>query len=151
MTSDGLSDEVWEEVVALSADIANAVVANDDRLAGAITKKLLRHLNELERKYGALPSILAAKAECVNTSEEQITLLERAWSAASKLSDMENLVLISSSLAQLCVEELHDCDQGRKWLTLLETSLENYWDDDEYRELERLRVVHSKNRPPRRG
>jgi len=140
-TTDGISLADWEEVVQLAAEIANATYSEDKALVKTLTNNLSRFLKSLEKKYGELPSILEAMADCTDDVTERVRLLERAWQIAGERSDKANLVFISSSLAQLYVEELKEVPTGRKWLNQLEECLENHWDDGEYQEFQRLRQL----------
>ena len=141
MTSDGISKEDWDEVIDLSAKIANASSAEDEVLGQLLTTRLLRVLDSLERKYGRCPGILATRADRVDDSRDKIALFEEAWRIANHGEDRFNLVLIASSLAELHIEELNDTSSGARWLARLEEALENHWDDGEYQELQRLREL----------
>jgi hypothetical protein len=141
MTSDGISKEDWDEVIDLSAKIADAASAEDEALRQPLTTRLLRALDSLERKYGRLPAILATRADYTDDPLQKIALLEEAWRIANNREDRFNLVLIASSLAELHIEELNDTSSGARWLACLEEALENHWDDGEYQELQRLRKL----------
>jgi hypothetical protein len=108
MTNDGISKEDWDEVIDLSAKIANAICSDDEALSNLLSTRLLRILDALERKYGRLPGILATRADCIDDSQERIALFEEAWRIANDREDRFNLVLIASSLAELHIEELKD-------------------------------------------
>ena len=60
MTSDGISDDDWEIVHELAVAIVNA---ETDGQSARSTSRLLAFLDELEARYGSLPSILATRAE----------------------------------------------------------------------------------------
>lgn len=139
-TSDGIRAEDWEGVIDFSAQIANAVISEDEILAETLTKKLLGLIDVLERKYGKLPSILATRADCMDDPVERGILLEQAWQIASELADKANLVLISSSLAELYIEELGNLSMGKKWLASLADALGDKWDDLEHQEFQKLSV-----------
>jgi len=140
-TADGISKEDWDEVIDLSAKIANAASVEDETLGQLLTTRLFRVLDALERKYGRLPAILATRADRIDDSREKIALFEEAWRIANDREDRFNLVLIASSLAELHIEELNDTSSGARWLAKLEEALENHWDDGEYQELQRLRKL----------
>jgi len=140
-TAHGISKDDWNEVIDLAAKIANAASAEDEALGQLLTTRLLRILDALERKYGKLPPILATRADYIDDAREKIALFEEAWRAANGRRDCFNLVLIASSLAELHIEELNDTSSGARWLARLEEALENYWDDGEYQELQRLRKL----------
>jgi hypothetical protein len=140
MTSDGITTKDWNRVGVLAADIANARCADDDQAAEQRTKKILLLLEKLERKYGRLPSILATRADYTADVVGQARLLREAWTAAKRLGDHKNITLITSSLAELFVEERHDTRQGSVWVKRLAEALDVYWDSGEhgvYRRLER--------------
>jgi hypothetical protein len=139
MRSAGISKKEWDEVVDLSARIANATIAADDALAKLFVTRLLRILDSLELKHGRLPSILATRADYTDDARKKIALFEEAWRLGTEREDRSNLVMIASSLAELHIEELNDASTGARWLARLETALENHWDDSEYQELQRLR------------
>jgi hypothetical protein len=138
-TSDGISRADWEEVVELAAEIANAACSDNQEMVQTLTRNLSKLLGVLETKYGELPSILEARATCTDDLPERVRLLERAWQVAGQRSDIANLVFISSSLAQLYVEELKEMTMGHLWLNHLEKCLGNHWDEEEHQELQRLR------------
>src|SRR5437667_8273002 len=141
MTSDGISQEDWDGVGDLAAEIVNASSAGDQVLDESLTEALLDHLNDLEGKYGGLPSILATEADYVSDVQEKIALLERAYEAAKAKTDHKNKTLVSSSLSEFYITELKDYASGRFWLRELRESLSTYWDDWEasiYDELSKL-------------
>ena len=72
MTSDGISDADWDVVHALAVEIVNA---SESEAAVRTTAALLCHLDTLEQKYGALPSILATRADYVEDAGERLRLL----------------------------------------------------------------------------
>jgi hypothetical protein len=152
MTSDGISDEDWDIVKDLSANIVNAVSSNNNRASARLTQELFQHLSRLESKYGTLPSILATQADYTDDTRMRTALLEQAWRVAKKNADKANLVFISSSLAELFIEELCRVADGEKWLSLLEESLEGHWDDHEYKEFQRFRqqLQQLKKKGPRK-
>lgn len=144
MTSDGISSIDWDRITGMSAEIANAAMADNDALVKSTTQRILKQLDALEKKYGKLPSILATKAEYVESANGRVILLQEAWRIANEMDDKNNLVLISSSLAQLYIEDFRDFNEGEKWLTVLGSALENKWDEGEYSELNRLMMLIGK-------
>jgi hypothetical protein len=140
MTSDNIQDGDWSVVKDFSVKIAEAQCAGDEAGSDYLARELLRYLMVLEQKYGAAASIVATRADYVDSTAERIRLLEQAWALARKRSDWANCVFVSSSLAAAHVEELGVMLTGRRWLALLEESLEHYWDEDEYKELKRLKA-----------
>jgi len=143
MTSDGISTRDWNGILDISARIANAAMADDECLSKTLKEKLLAELQKLEIKYGTLPSIIATKADCVDSVDERIALLKRALMLASERGDEKNQVFITSSISQIYVEEIHDLIEGTEWVSMLEDLLEKYWDEEEYAESRRLRGMIS--------
>jgi hypothetical protein len=116
-TSDGISTEDWEKVQEFAVDIANA--PDDDGLRN----NLLKWLEQLERKYGSLPSVLATRADYLDSEDPQREqLLIRAYSAAKSRADVHNLVHIAHSLAELYLERRCAADADQ-WLTALRQNL----------------------------
>jgi hypothetical protein len=152
-TSDGISREDWAHVHQCAVDIANAALADDDGASQVRTRDLLRVLERLEHRYGALPSILATRADYIEDVPSRLTLYEAACDAASEHGDARNLVWIASSLAELYVDELREPLRGGQWLERLESHLANHDDPDERDVLERLRADVQKlaHRPVMRG
>jgi len=138
---DGISQRDWTTILELGVGIANAAMVDNDTLVTSLTLEILNHLNELERKYGKQISILATKADYIESANERISLYLQAWNIAKERSDNANLVLISSSLAELYIEDFYDFDEGKKWLTEFEVALGNCWNDDDYADLQRLRTL----------
>jgi hypothetical protein len=54
-TSDGISGEDWDAVHDLSLKIVNAEAESEENI---YTNQLLLYLDELEAKYGVLPSVV---------------------------------------------------------------------------------------------
>lgn len=142
MTSDGIASDDWERVQDFAARIANAVCKDVE--AGPIICNLIAYLGGLEGKYGRLPSILATKADYTADITQREGLLLEAYDAAAFIGDKKNATSISSSLAQLFLEELNDIALGEKWLNTFCDALGESWDDCEFHELERLRSVFLK-------
>ena len=140
-TPDGISREDWAHVHQCAVDVANAGLADDDAASQASTSELLQVLARLEHRYGALPSILATRADYIEDVPSRLTLYQAAYEAASARGDARNLVWIASSLADLYVDELREPLRGGEWLERLETHLEKHDDPDERDVLERLRAV----------
>lgn len=143
-TPDGISREDWAHIHQCAVDIANAALADDAAASQASTSELLQVLERLEHRYGALPSILATRADYIEDVPSRLTLYEAAYDAASEHGDARNLVWIASSLAELYVDELREPLRGGEWLERLETHLAKHDDPDERDVLERLRAVVQK-------
>src|SRR5439155_27076385 len=101
MTPDGISTTDWERVKELACKIANASGANDEGLSSEYTTQLLLLLDELQEKYGNLPSILATKADYIANLSESLALLKQASQIGNKQGDKANLTLTASSMARV--------------------------------------------------
>lgn len=73
-TSDGISSEDWDKVHELAVEIVNA----GDAQSEVHRSQLLIYLDQLEKKYGELPSILATRADYVAELKHKEALLKRA-------------------------------------------------------------------------
>jgi hypothetical protein len=113
MTPDGISDEDWDKVRCAAVEIVNA---NDTPEAARSYQQIFRVLDELEAKYGTLPSILATRADYVDDPLHSAALLERACELAVARDDRLNRLEIADSLAQVWIEDLADVDAGTRWL-----------------------------------
>ena len=137
-TPDGISSDDWDLVHELAVGIANA--ANEQE-AACERYRLLEWLDELERKYGSAPSILAARADFIGNVENKRDLLLRAHSLAEERHDMRNALYVAHSLAELYLEEFQNAVEGRRWLQRVEDHLvqvDDGWFAEEY---ERLRAM----------
>jgi len=135
-TSDGISGEDWDMVHELSLKIVNAEAESEENI---YTSQLLQYLDELEAKYGALPSILATRADYVSDTNEQAALLRQAYALAEAFNDSANLREIAHSLAELYVEDLQDPSEGQVWINRLSDHISSSPDRTLSAELERLR------------
>jgi len=141
VTPDGILTDDWDRVHELAADAANAALVDDAVADAAATRRLLEWLDELLRRYGPLPSILATRADYVEDESEREYLLHAAYEQAELLHDQRNLALIASSLAGLYVEDREDYVLGQRWLERLETHVVACPESNEGDELERLRRI----------
>jgi hypothetical protein len=136
MTSDGISDEDWAVVRELAVDVVNG--GTDDKVA--ITRsRLLTFLDNLEAKYGTLPSILAMRADFVDDPIIKESLFTEGYAIAEGLRDKSNVLHIAHSLAELFIDERDDVVKGEEWLRRLKAHLDENHDDDYARDYERLR------------
>jgi hypothetical protein len=135
MTSDGISDDNWGIVRELAVAIFNA--GTDEQRARS-TSQILAFLDELEARYGSLPSILATRADFVEDAVIKESLLTDGYAIAEGLGDKTNASHIAHSLAALYVDETPDFVKGEKWLGRLRTHLEESHDDRYFRDYERL-------------
>jgi hypothetical protein len=134
-TSDGISADDWEIVRDLAVDIVNA--GTDGGRASALSK-LLIFLDALEQRYGALPSILATRADFIDDATARESLLNDAYSLARLQNDKTNALHISHSLATFYIEDLHDLAKGKEWLRRLKEHLDDLPDQDYLSDYERL-------------
>ena len=140
MTSDGIETADWDKVHELALAIANC---SEDKSADAdefarTRGRLFSLLDELEGKYGARPSLLATRADYVDSPVERERHLRRAYDAARELDDVKNLVWVASSLASYYMEEASDLDEGAQWLGALREHLLICPDEHEQAEVQRL-------------
>jgi len=137
-TSDGISSEDWDKVHELSLKIVNAEAESEENI---YTNQLLQCLDELEAKYGVLPSILATRADYVLDTNEQASLLRQAYALAEASRDIFNLKEIAHSLAELYIEDLQDPSEGEAWIKRLRGHLISSPDKDFQDELRRLHEI----------
>ena len=137
-TSDGISTEDWNAVHELVLNIANAEAEAEENI---FTNQLLQLLNELEERYGILPSILATRADYVSDVNEQAMLFRQAYALAEAMNDKKNLKLISHSLAELYIKELKEPSEGQLWLKRLEAQIQFSPDENISTELGHLRQI----------
>ena len=105
-TSDGISTDDWDTVHELSLKIVNAEAEAE---ANIYTRQLLQYLDELDAKYGGLPSILATRADYLADylmdRTEREALLIQAYILAEALNDTLNMKETEDSLAELYIED----------------------------------------------
>ena len=121
-----------------AARITNAVIASDQITAGKVTTELLRHLDDLETKYGRAASILATRADYTSDPQRKVQLFEEAYQRAKTMEDKVNMTYVASSLAQVFIDDIEDLTLGEKWLAHLADSLGDSWDDYEHKEYKEL-------------
>jgi NADH:ubiquinone oxidoreductase subunit E len=112
MTPDGIATEDWDRVLALAVQVVNDSAAGNEEDSDAASMRLREVLDELQEKYGALPSLLATRADYVASPEEREYWLLAAYEQAQKRDDPKNLVWVSSSLACFHLEEAPDVTKG---------------------------------------
>ena len=142
MTPDGIATEDWDRVHELALEVVNASAEGEEAASEAATLRLRELLDELQQKYGPLPSLLATRADYISDGpQERDYWLAAAYEQAEKLGDTRNLVWIAASLATLHVDDLGDAVQGSRWLTQLEEHLRATPDESEAEEAGRLRGI----------
>ncbi|MGC4098202.1 MAG: hypothetical protein QM706_13890 [Nitrospira sp.] len=119
-TPDGISSEDWDKVHELAVEIVNA----GDAQSEVHRSQLLIYLDQLEKKYGELPSILATRADYVAGLKQKEALLKRAYMLANAFQDARNQLHIAHSLAELYIEEFQDPTEGKVWLEYFGKQLE---------------------------
>lgn len=105
MTPDGIRTEDWDRVHAAACEIVNASSMDDPVLCEHHTVLLFETLDELERHYGRIPSILATRADFTDDPQVAILLLEEALLASS---DPISSRLALQSLVRLMIDEQFD-------------------------------------------
>ena len=135
-TSDGISLSDWDKLGDLAADLANE---ESDIQCEAIRKKILIYLNGLTKKYGNRASIFATKSDYVKPLLMKERLLLFSYDLTED-GDLKNKTMISSSLADLYIDEQENYAKGHHWLDVLEENLKNYFDKHENSNFERLKV-----------
>ena len=118
MTSDGITTEDWNEVHELAVEIVNHSAGEEHMAEARARAALMALLDQLEQKYGRRPSLLATRADYIESPGERERLLLMAFSEADRIKDGKNRLLVAHSLAGLYLEELHDLDEGAKWLAV---------------------------------
>lgn len=113
----------WKKVEALAFAIADAVGHGRSKEAVRLTRRMLALLSELERKHGKHPSILATRADYVDSSKARLRLFLDAYSRAKRRGDRRNLWLIACSLAEYYIEEDRNPREGRRWLKSMKAHL----------------------------
>lgn len=135
MTSDGINSQDWDQLHNLAVQVANASGEEEDELRS----QLLSYLQELESKYGELPSILATRADYAEDSRDSERLLLRAFDLAVAIADTTNVREIALSLADRYSTDLFDVPKASRWLAIAEPHIKSGSPEDreEYRGIER--------------
>jgi hypothetical protein len=141
VTPDGIETGDWDEVRELAVTIVNLSGAGDDVAGEQARVYLLALLDRLDAKYGPKPSLLATRADYVDSSVARGDCLQRAYAAAKQLSDAKNMVWVASSLASFYIEEINDVRKGAAWLFTLRELLVATPDASEQAEVNRLELL----------
>src|SRR5437773_4306122 len=112
-TPDGISSEDWSRVHEMGVEIINAP---DVESESRCRRRLFEYLNFLEAKYGALPSILATRADFKTDPNEKEERLRRAYALAESSGDARNALYVAHSVAGLCIEDVNSMPEGIRWL-----------------------------------
>lgn len=83
MTPDGISTEDWKKVVQVACSLTNALLREEAEPVLNCQSQLGEVLDELETRYGRLPSILATRADFSECPEEAMALLREALQLAT--------------------------------------------------------------------
>jgi len=143
MTSDGISDADWSRVHDLALAVLNTLGQDETRARAS----LLAWLDRLDGKYGVKPSLLATRADYIESSEDRESLFRRAYQEAERIGDEPNQCLVAHSLAEFYIEARR-FDDGARWLGTWRQHLgvsPAEWDQTE---LARLEVLLLKNDCP---
>jgi hypothetical protein len=140
-TPDGIAASDWDRVHQLAVDIVNCSTLDDGDGEARARAALMELLDELERKYGSKPSLLATRADYVDSSEDRERLLLAAFTEAKRTSDEKNQALTADSLAHFYIEEVQDLDQGARWFGLWRETIGAEPDPHDQRELARLESI----------
>jgi hypothetical protein len=157
-TPDGIETQDWDVVHTLAVEIVNA----REPQRGEYKEQLLIFLRELEKKYGSLPSILATRADYLDSGDPaREELLLRAHVTAAGAGDVANMVYSAQSLVELFLEwrRLPEADRWlnrlREYVDRCKENVVSYFDYEtlraEYRQLV-VRLADVKEAPdPSKG
>ena len=140
-TPDGITTEDWDRVHELALEVVNLSAEDDEAGSDAAKIQLRELLDDLQEKYGPLPSLLATRADYVERVEDSEYWLTAAYEQAAARRDAKNLVWIAASLATLFVEDARDPARGAEWLARLDELLLVSPDPWERAEADRLRAI----------
>jgi len=141
MTPDGIAASDWDRVHELGVEIVNCTAADDARGEACARLSLMRVLDDLEKKYGTKPSLLATRADYVESTDEREWLLLAAFTEAERTGDDRNRELIADSLAHFYIEAVSAFDQGAKWLAVWRDTLGPEPDSDDRGKMARLESI----------
>ena len=122
MTSDGIATQDWDRVHELALEVVNSSGEGDIGASDQASLRLNGLLDELQEKYGPLPSLLATRADYSDRFEDREYWYLAAYRQATERGDLKNLMLISESLASLYVEN-NRWEDAADWVGLLEQHL----------------------------
>lgn len=136
MTPDGLSTEDWDRVHETALEIVHASSMDDEILCSHHTEHMFEILDELETRYGRIPSVLATRADYIDDPLMAIALHEEVLLIATDpLSRRFSL----QSLIRLMIDLCYEGSSIQVLLDELErvTDLDaESFDADEFRELQ---------------
>jgi hypothetical protein len=135
VTPDGISQADWDPVHELALAVVNA---GDDQAARTFKRQLLQYLDDLQTRYGELPSILATRADYVDDFALAERLLVRAYDLAVSRADGRNALYAASSLADLYAVDRPDRAQAMQWLSKARALVQDFGSDSNRRECDRI-------------
>jgi hypothetical protein len=144
MTPDGINKRDWDKVTAIARQVFDARTKKENPVDRRWRKDLLACLDQLETKYGRLPSIVATRADFCDNARLSVKLWKEAYSLALARGDKRNLTLISSSLAGFMIDHKEDPVAGQRWLVVMKSHMGKK-DKQEYQMLlKRLQQLQKK-------
>ena len=87
VTPDGISTADWDRVNELALEVVNTSTAEDHEGNERAKRRLKSLLDDLQEKYGPLPSLLATRADYVDRPEDQEYWLLAAYDEAVRRDD----------------------------------------------------------------
>jgi hypothetical protein len=121
-TEDGIATEDWDRVHELAVEIVNLSAESDAAASDQASRRLVELLDDLQEKYGPLPSLLATRADYLDRFEDREYWYLAAYRLAAERGDLKNLESISESLASLYVENQR-WQEATEWVGRLEQHL----------------------------
>lgn len=115
-TPDGIAAPDWDRIHQLAVDLVNSIASEDADGEARARAAMMETLDGLDHKYGVKPSLLATRADYVESNEDRERLLVAAFTEAERTGDERNQELVADSLAHFYVEEVVDLDKGSDWL-----------------------------------
>jgi hypothetical protein len=141
MTWVGIDGADWDHIHELAVDMVNCVGSEDQEREVRTRTALLTLLDRLDEKYGIKPSLLATRADYVDSAEEKERLLTSAYSEAERIADEFNRQLIAHSLAAFYIETAATPDEGARWLGVWRSELGTEPTEGDLSELARLEAI----------
>jgi hypothetical protein len=123
-TADGIEDKDWDHLTDLAARLCDAIGSGQEQ---ASRREFWACLDEMEGKYGPLPSLLSTRGDFSEDYDEKEHLLHRAYDGAVTAGDAKNLLYIAHSLTELYME-LVSVEAAQKWLDRLDAHLHDFYD-----------------------
>ncbi len=146
MTPDGITTADWVRVEEAASQIVNASLMDDEILGAHHKSALFQLLDELEGRYGRVPSILSTRADFSDDPREAIPLLEEALALST---DHISTRLALQSLVSLMIEEDHDDAAVEARLSELDELSDDQADPDDFEEALDLRSEFQKRKASR--